>query len=136
VSYATSLAACGEDDDLEEALREVVPEVRAYLARKGTTFGRIPMFARSRLGLRRAIPSPFIGKVKMMRFHHSRLRRELAVKGLSVKRLAEMAHVSYGTARRAFDGQRVRRTSAIKLTDALDRIPDVPGMAGVLLDPE
>jgi hypothetical protein len=38
VGYATSLAACGADDDLEEALREVVPEVRAYLARKLTTF--------------------------------------------------------------------------------------------------
>jgi hypothetical protein len=38
VGYATSLAACGEDDDLEVALREVVPEVQAYLARKETTF--------------------------------------------------------------------------------------------------
>jgi hypothetical protein len=38
VGYATSLAACGDDDDLEEALREVVPEVQAYLARRGTTF--------------------------------------------------------------------------------------------------
>jgi hypothetical protein len=38
VGYATSLAACDQVDDVEEALREVVPEVRAYLARKGTTF--------------------------------------------------------------------------------------------------
>jgi hypothetical protein len=38
VGYATSLAACEDVDDLEEALREVAPEVQAYLARKGTTF--------------------------------------------------------------------------------------------------
>jgi hypothetical protein len=35
VGYPTSLAACGEDDDPEEALREVVREVKAYLAREG-----------------------------------------------------------------------------------------------------
>jgi hypothetical protein len=41
VGYATSLAAGGDDDDLEEALREVVPEVQAYLAKKGTTFNDV-----------------------------------------------------------------------------------------------
>jgi hypothetical protein len=31
--------ACDDKSaDVEEALREVVPEMRAYLARKGTTF--------------------------------------------------------------------------------------------------
>jgi hypothetical protein len=34
VGYATSLAACGDDDDLEEALREALQDVQAYLARK------------------------------------------------------------------------------------------------------
>jgi hypothetical protein len=40
VGYATSLAACDQVDDVEEALREVVPEVQAFLAKKGTTFDR------------------------------------------------------------------------------------------------
>ena len=36
VGYATSLAACDDaTDDVEAALHDVVPEVRAYLARKG-----------------------------------------------------------------------------------------------------
>jgi hypothetical protein len=39
VGYATSLAACDDQvEDVEEALRDVVPEVQAYLARKGMTF--------------------------------------------------------------------------------------------------
>jgi hypothetical protein len=39
VGYATSLAACDDQaDNVEKALLEVVPEVQAYLARKGTTF--------------------------------------------------------------------------------------------------
>ncbi len=39
VGYATSLAACDDQvDDVEEALREVVPEVQAYLRERGTTF--------------------------------------------------------------------------------------------------
>ena len=39
VGYATSLAAFDDaTDDVEEALCEVVPEVQAYLARKGTKF--------------------------------------------------------------------------------------------------
>jgi hypothetical protein len=41
VGYATSLAACDNGADLEEALREMVPEVRAYLSDKGTTFGNV-----------------------------------------------------------------------------------------------
>jgi hypothetical protein len=38
VGYATSLAACDQVENVEDALREVVPEVQAYLARKGTRF--------------------------------------------------------------------------------------------------
>ncbi|HEY2705023.1 MAG TPA: hypothetical protein VGL20_15170, partial [Candidatus Dormibacteraeota bacterium] len=38
VGYATSLAACDDEDDLEEVLDDVVPEVQAYLAGKGKTF--------------------------------------------------------------------------------------------------
>jgi hypothetical protein len=37
VGYATSLAACEKEPGLEEVLRDV-PEVHAYLARKGMTF--------------------------------------------------------------------------------------------------
>ena len=37
VGYATSLAACDKDPDLVEVLSDV-PEVSAYLARKGLTF--------------------------------------------------------------------------------------------------
>jgi len=38
VGYATSLAACDDVDDLEDALENVLPEVQAYLAKKGTRF--------------------------------------------------------------------------------------------------
>ncbi len=39
VGYATSLAACDDQvAGVEEVLREVVPGVQAYLAKKGTTF--------------------------------------------------------------------------------------------------
>jgi hypothetical protein len=49
VGYATSLAACDDQvDDVEEALREVVPEVQAYLARKGTTFDDVVTVKRER----------------------------------------------------------------------------------------
>jgi transcriptional regulator with XRE-family HTH domain len=71
-----------------------------------------------------------------VRLDRDRLDRQMAVRGLTARRLAALAGVAEATVSRARNGRTVAPTTMRKLVEALDGVAVVPGAAELLTEPK